>query len=61
MPCKTGLDDESTAVLEAIPNPDFMLNWNPGRAPAIRQHANPNRYDLLPKNQHWPLPLQGPH
>ena len=31
--------EEAAAVLHAIPNKNFMLNWDPGNAVVTRQHA----------------------
>lgn len=51
MSCNTATGEESAAVLAAIPNPNFMLNWDPGNAAALGSTPYPNGYDLLPKNR----------
>ena len=49
MSCNTATGEEAAAVLHAIPNRNFMLNWDPGNAAAIGSIPYPNGYDLLPK------------
>lgn len=52
MSCNTGTGKEAAAVLAAIPNRNFMLNWDPGNAgtfPGALPY--PNGYDLLPKDR----------
>lgn len=49
MSCNTATGEESAAVLAAIPNENFMLNWDPGNAAALGSTPFPNGYDLLPK------------
>jgi sugar phosphate isomerase/epimerase len=51
MSCNTATGEESAAVLAAIPNKNFMLNWDPGNAAAIGSTPYPNGYDLLPKHR----------
>jgi sugar phosphate isomerase/epimerase len=51
MSCNTATGEESAAVLKAIPNKNFMLNWDPGNAAAIGSTPYPNGYDLLPKDR----------
>jgi sugar phosphate isomerase/epimerase len=51
MSCNTATGEESAAVLKAIPNRNFMLNWDPGNAAAIGSTPYPNGYDLLPKDR----------
>ena len=51
MSCNTATGEESAAVLHAIPNENFMLNWDPGNAAAIGSTPYPNGYDLLPKGR----------
>ncbi|MGI8772570.1 MAG: sugar phosphate isomerase/epimerase family protein [Acidobacteriaceae bacterium] len=51
MSCNTATGEESAAVLKAIPNKNFMLNWDPGNAAAIGSTPYPNGYDLLPKER----------
>ncbi len=52
MSCNTATGDEAAALLEAIPNKNFMLNWDPGNAGAIAGNVPyPNGYSLLPKER----------
>jgi sugar phosphate isomerase/epimerase len=51
MSCNTATGEESAAVLKAIPNENFMLNWDPGNAAAIRSTPYPTGYELLPKER----------
>lgn len=50
--CNTVTAPEVVATMAAVPNRNFMLNWDPGNA-AYFGEANvyPNGYDLLPKNR----------
>jgi sugar phosphate isomerase/epimerase len=51
MSCNTATGEEAAAVLKAIPNKNFMLNWDPGNAAMIGATPYPNGYDLLPKHR----------
>ena len=51
MSCNTATGEESAAVLAAVPNKHFMLNWDPGNAAAIGSTPYPNGYQLLPKDR----------
>ncbi|MBV8437478.1 MAG: sugar phosphate isomerase/epimerase [Silvibacterium sp.] len=52
MACNTGTGEEAAAVLAAIPNKNFMLNWDPGNAGTFPGNTPyPNGYDLLPKER----------
>lgn len=51
MSCNTATGEESAAVLAAIPNRNFMLNWDPGNAAAIGSTPFPDGYRLLPKER----------
>lgn len=51
MSCNTATGAEAAATLAAIPNKNFMLNWDPGNAAAIGATPYPNGYDLLPKDR----------
>jgi sugar phosphate isomerase/epimerase len=51
MSCNTATGEEAAAVLEAIPNKNFMLNWDPGNAAAAGSTPFPNGYQLLPKQR----------
>jgi len=49
--CNTATAKESLAVLNAIPNRNFMLNWDPGNAAAVGTVPYPDGYRLLPTNR----------
>ena len=51
MSCNTATGEEAAAVLRAIPNKNFMLNWDPGNAAAIGSTPYPTGYELLPKDR----------
>ncbi len=51
MSCNTATGEESAAVLEAIPNKNFMLNWDPGNAAALDGTAYSAGYGRLPKDR----------
>jgi len=51
MSCNTATGEESAAVLKAIPNRNFMLNWDPGNAAAVGDTPYPMGYQLLPKDR----------
>ncbi|HEY0264727.1 MAG TPA: sugar phosphate isomerase/epimerase family protein [Granulicella sp.] len=51
MSCNTATGEESAAVLAAIPNKNFMLNWDPGNAAALMTTPYPDGYKLLPKDR----------
>ena len=51
MSCNTATGEEAAAVLKAIPDKNFMLNWDPGNAAAIGSTPYPTGYQLLPKNR----------
>jgi L-ribulose-5-phosphate 3-epimerase len=51
MSCNTATGEEAAAVLKAIPNQNFMLNWDPGNAAAIGSTPYPTGYDLLSKDR----------
>jgi sugar phosphate isomerase/epimerase len=52
MSCNTGNAKEAAAVLKAVPNRNFMLNWDPGNAGTFPGDVPfPTGYDLLPKNR----------
>jgi sugar phosphate isomerase/epimerase len=51
MSCNTATGEEAAAVLNAIPNKNLMLNWDPGNAAAIGSTPYPPGYQLLPKNR----------
>ena len=51
MDCNTATGEESAALLKAIPDRNFMLNWDPGNAAAIGSTPFPAGYELLPKER----------
>lgn len=51
MSCNTATGEEAAALLKAIPNKNFMLNWDPGNAAALANLAYSAGYDLLPKDR----------
>jgi sugar phosphate isomerase/epimerase len=52
MSCNTATGEEAAAVLKAIPNKNFMLNWDPGNAGTFANEVPfPTAYDLLPKDR----------
>jgi sugar phosphate isomerase/epimerase len=51
MTCNTATGAEAAATLAAIPNKNFMLNWDPGNAAALGSTPFPTGYDLLPKHR----------
>ncbi len=51
MSCNTATGEESAAVLKAIPNRNFMLNWDPGNAAALGSTPYPDGYRALPHDR----------
>ncbi|AFL86573.1 sugar phosphate isomerase/epimerase [Terriglobus roseus DSM 18391] len=52
MACNTGSGAEAASLLAAIPNPNLMLNWDPGNSGSFEGDVPyPNDYDRLPKNR----------
>jgi L-ribulose-5-phosphate 3-epimerase len=51
MSCNTATGEESAAVLGAVPNKNFMLNWDPGNAAALTGTPYSAGYSLLPKDR----------
>jgi L-ribulose-5-phosphate 3-epimerase len=51
MSCNTATGEESASVLKAIPDTNFMLNWDPGNAAALGSTPYPDGYQLLPKDR----------
>jgi L-ribulose-5-phosphate 3-epimerase len=49
--CNTATGAEAAKVLEGVPSPAFMLNWDPGNAATFGEIPYPNGYDLLPKTR----------
>jgi sugar phosphate isomerase/epimerase len=52
MSCNTAMGDDAAAVLAAVQEPNFMLNWDPGNAATFPGAVPyPNGYDALPKHR----------
>jgi L-ribulose-5-phosphate 3-epimerase len=52
MSCNTATGAEAAATLKAIPEPNFMLNWDPGNAATFPgSDPFPDGYKLLPKHR----------
>lgn len=51
MACNTATGEEAAAVLQAIPDKNFMLNWDPGNAAALGSTPYPDGYQALPTNR----------
>jgi sugar phosphate isomerase/epimerase len=51
MSCNTATGEEAAAVLQAIPNRNFMLNWDPGNAAALVGTPYSTGYAALPKDR----------
>jgi L-ribulose-5-phosphate 3-epimerase len=52
MSCNTATGEEAARTLAAIPEPNLMLNWDPGNAATFPGNTPyPAGYDLLPKNR----------
>ncbi len=52
MSCNTATGAEAAATLAAIPEPNFMLNWDPGNAATFpNSEPFPKGYALLPKKR----------
>ena len=52
MSCNTATAQEAAATLRAIPDRNFMLNWDPGNAATFpNSEPFPRGYDLLPKKR----------
>lgn len=52
MSCNTGSGAEAVAVLEAVREPNLMLNWDPGNAATFAgEIAYPDDYEKLPKKR----------
>src|SRR5258708_19699160 len=58
MSCNTATGEEAAAVLKALPNKNFMLNWDPGNAAALGSRPYPTGYELLPKDRIGPCPCK---
>lgn len=52
MDCNTGTGKEAVETLKAVPDRNFMLNWDPGNSATFAGDVPyPIDYDLLPKNR----------
>jgi sugar phosphate isomerase/epimerase len=52
MACNTGSGPEAAEILKAIPNRNFMLNWDAANSGTFAGDVPyPNDYDELPKNR----------
>ena len=52
MSCNTATGEEAAATLAAIPDHNFMLNWDPGNAATFPDtDPFPHGYNLLPKHR----------
>jgi len=51
MTCNTATAAEAAQVLAAIPDPNLLLNWDPGNAAAAGETPYPDGYRLLPKGR----------
>ncbi len=52
MSCNTATGAEAAATLKAVPEPNFMLNWDPGNAATFSDSKPfPDGYNLLPKHR----------
>jgi sugar phosphate isomerase/epimerase len=49
--CNTSTAAEAVKVLNAVPSPSLMLNWDPGNAAVSGEVPYPDGYNLLPKNR----------
>jgi sugar phosphate isomerase/epimerase len=52
MACNTATGEEAAATLKAVPESNFMLNWDPGNAATFADNVPfPTGYNLLPKHR----------
>jgi sugar phosphate isomerase/epimerase len=52
MSCNTATAEEAVDTLRAVPDTNFMLNWDPGNAATFpNSEPYPKGYDLLPKKR----------
>jgi sugar phosphate isomerase/epimerase len=52
MACNTGSGKEAAATLKAVPDANFVLNWDPGNSEAFPGDTPyPDDYNLLPKKR----------
>ena len=49
--CNSGTGAEAARTLAAVPNKNFMINWDPGNAAALGETAFPDGYSKVPKDR----------
>lgn len=49
--CNSATGAQAARTLAAVPNKNFMVNWDPGNAAAAGETAFPDGYAKLPKNR----------
>ncbi|GAC1630954.1 MAG: hypothetical protein NVS9B14_02180 [Candidatus Acidiferrum sp.] len=49
--CNSGTGAEAARTLAAVPNKNFMINWDPGNAAALGEVAYPDGYAKVPKDR----------
>lgn len=49
--CNSGTGAEAARTLAAVPNKNFMINWDPGNAAALGEKAYPDGYAKVPKER----------
>lgn len=49
--CNTATGAEATRTLQAVPSPNFKLNWDPGNAAYAGEVAFPDGFEKLPKDR----------
>lgn len=49
--CNSGTGAEAARTLAAVPNKNFMINWDPGNAAALGEKAYPDGYAKVPKDR----------
>ena len=49
--CNSGTGAEAARTLAAVPNKNFMINWDPGNAAALGEKAYPDGYAKIPKER----------
>jgi len=49
--CNTATGAEAAKVLDGVPSPAFLLNWDPGNAAMFGEAPYPDGYNVLPKNR----------
>jgi sugar phosphate isomerase/epimerase len=49
--CNSGTGAEAARTLAAVPNKNFMINWDPGNAAALGETAFPDGYAKVPKER----------